>query len=210
MEFFIGGIINFGGNFAPRDWAFCDGQLISISQNQALFAILGTIWGGDGRTNFALPDMRSRCPIGAGRGAGLSNVNQGQQTGTETVTMQLAQMPVHSHNATFTGTGGGPSSLTATTTVNAFDGTASETSPTGNYWSTPKSGISALASYGTSANTTMATDAVDVSIAGNGGGITGGTVAVENNGGGQPMSIMQPTLGMQYIICMQGIFPSRN
>ena len=89
-------------------------------------------------------------------------------------------------------------------------GTASETSPTGNYWSTPKSGISALASYGTSANTTMATDAVDVSIAGNGGGITGGTVAVENNGGGQPMSIMQPTLGMQYIICMQGIFPSRN
>ncbi|WDE11296.1 phage tail protein [Thalassomonas haliotis] len=210
MEFFIGGIINFGGNFAPRDWAFCDGQLIAINQNQALFAILGTTWGGDGRTTFALPDMRSRCPIGAGRGAGLTNINQGQQTGTETVTMQLAQMPLHGHDATFTGTGGGPSALTATATVNAFDGTAAETSPSAHYWSTPKSGISALASYGTTANTTMAADAVDVAIAGNGGGITGGTVAVNNNGGGQPFSIMQPTLGMQYIICLQGLFPSRN
>ena len=81
MEFFIGGIINFGGNFAPRDWAFCDGQLISISQNQALFAILGTIWGGDGRTNFALPDMRSRCPIGAGRGRGPEPGQPGHDDG---------------------------------------------------------------------------------------------------------------------------------
>ncbi len=210
MEFFIGGIINFGGNFAPRDWAFCDGQLISINQNQALFAILGTIWGGDGRTNFALPDMRSRVPVGVGRGAGLSLYNQGEQIGTETHVMQLAQLPVHSHAASFTGTGGGPSSLTATATVNAFNGTATETTPTGNYWSAPKNGISALASYGTTANTTMATDAVNVSIAGNGGGITGGTVDIANQGGSQPFSLIQPTLGMQYIICLQGLFPSRN
>ena len=210
MEFFMGGIINFGGNFAPRNWAFCDGQLIAISQNQALFAILGTIWGGDGRTTFALPDMRSRAPVGVGRGPGLTQANQGAQRGTETTTMSLQQLPVHNHNATFTGTGGGSGSLTATTTVNAFDGAATDTSAAGKYWAATKSGINTLASYAASKDVTMAADAVTVDITGGGGGITGGTVTVENQGGGQPFNIMQPTLGMQYIICLEGIFPSRN
>ena len=80
---FMGGICFFGGSFAPRDWAFCQGQLMPISQNQALYAILGTIWGGDGRTSFALPDMRSRVPIGVGRGPGLTQAYLGQRRGRE-------------------------------------------------------------------------------------------------------------------------------
>jgi len=210
MDFFMGGIINFGGNFAPRDWAFCDGQLIDISQNQALFAILGTIWGGDGRTNFAVPDMRSRAPIGVGRGPGLTQANQGDHRGSETTTMSLQQLPVHNHPATFTGTGGGPGSLTATTTVNAFDGGSTDTSAAGKYWAATKSGLSTLASYAASKDVTMAADAVTTEITGKSGGITGGTVTVDNQGSGQPFSIMQPTLGMQYIICLKGIFPTRN
>ncbi|PEN12348.1 phage tail protein [Longibacter salinarum] len=95
----IGGIGMFGGNFAPRNWANCDGQLLAISQNTALFSILGTIYGGDGRTTFAVPDLRGRVPIHAGQGPGLTSRNQGQSGGTETETLAAAQIPNHSHPA---------------------------------------------------------------------------------------------------------------
>ena len=83
MEPFIGQIMMVGFNFPPRGWAFCDGQLLAINQNQALFSLLGTTYGGDGRTTFALPDMRSRSPMHMGTGPGLSNVRLGQKGGTE-------------------------------------------------------------------------------------------------------------------------------
>ena len=97
-EPFIGEITLFAGNFAPRGWAFCDGQLLSINQNQALFSILGTTYGGDGRTTFGLPDLRGRTPIHAGTGPGLSTYRLGSKGGTETVTLTTAQMPSLSHN----------------------------------------------------------------------------------------------------------------
>ena len=84
MEFYLGGTVLFGGNFAPRGWTFCKGQLMSISENTALFAILGTTWGGDGRTNFATPDLRSRAPVGTGRGNGLTDISEGEDFLTET------------------------------------------------------------------------------------------------------------------------------
>jgi len=96
-EPFIGEISMFGGNFAPRNWAFCDGQLLAISQNTALFSLLGTIYGGDGRTTFALPDLRGRVPIHSGNGPGLSNYRVGQKGGTETVTLNVTQIPSHNH-----------------------------------------------------------------------------------------------------------------
>jgi len=99
---FIGEVIMFGGNFAPRGWAFCDGQLLAINSNQALFSILGTTYGGDGRTTFALPDLRGRAVIGPGNGPGLSPRSLGSRTGTETVTLSVAEMPSHSHTATGT------------------------------------------------------------------------------------------------------------
>ena len=87
----------FAGNFAPRGWAFCDGQLLPISSNSALFSLLGTIYGGDGRTTFALPDLRGRVAIHEGNGPGLSPYNLGQRGGQETVTLTTSQMPNHTH-----------------------------------------------------------------------------------------------------------------
>lgn len=97
MEPFIGQIMMFAGNFAPRGWAFCNGQLLSIAQNTALFSILGTTYGGDGKTTFALPDLRGRAPLHWGHGPGLSNRNLGESGGQEAVTLTVDQMPAHGH-----------------------------------------------------------------------------------------------------------------
>lgn len=97
-EPFVGEIRMFAGNFAPRGWAFCDGQLLAVSQNDALFSLLGTIYGGDGRTTFGLPDMRGRIPIHAGHGPGLSERRLGAKGGAEKVTLTVNQLPSHSHH----------------------------------------------------------------------------------------------------------------
>ena len=97
MEPFVGDIIMFGGNFAPRDWAFCNGQLMQVSQNTALFSIIGTTYGGDGRTTFALPDLRSRAPMHPGRGPGLTARRLGEKGGAETNILNVNQLPTHNH-----------------------------------------------------------------------------------------------------------------
>jgi len=96
-EPFIGEIRMFAGNFAPRGWAFCDGQLLAVSQNDALFSLFGTIYGGDGRTTFGLPDLRGRIPIHAGSGPGLTPRQLGSKAGSERVTPTVNQLPSHSH-----------------------------------------------------------------------------------------------------------------
>jgi microcystin-dependent protein len=96
-EPFIGEIRMFAGNFAPSGWALCDGQLLAISQNQALFSLLGTIYGGDGRTTFGLPELRGRAPMHEGTGPGLSPRVIGQKLGAETETLTVNQLPTHSH-----------------------------------------------------------------------------------------------------------------
>ena len=98
-EPFVGEVRMFAGNFAPRGWAFCDGQLLATSQNDALFSLLGTIYGGDGRTTFGLPDMRGRIPIHAGDGPGLSPRRLGAKAGAENVTLTVNQIPSHTHRA---------------------------------------------------------------------------------------------------------------
>ena len=97
MDPFIGQIVMFAGNFAPRGWAFCNGQLLAISSNQALFSILGTTYGGDGRTTFGLPDLRGRTAMHPGTGPGLTERRLGQKGGAESVTLTEAQVPSHSH-----------------------------------------------------------------------------------------------------------------
>jgi len=94
---FLGQISIFAGNFAPRGWTMCAGQLLSIAQNAALFSLLGTYYGGDGRTTFALPDLRGRIPLHQGQGPGLTNRVIGEQSGSENVTLISAQMPFHNH-----------------------------------------------------------------------------------------------------------------
>lgn len=131
---FVAEIKMFAGNFAPRQYALCDGQLISISQNTALFSILGTNFGGDGRVTFALPDLRGRVPIQPGSGPGLSNYSIGQQSGVESVTLLQSGMPAHNHVAQCN-TGKGNSS-----------------SPVGKVWAKDKSGLSVGYSTAASAN----------------------------------------------------------
>lgn len=101
MEPLLGSIILFAGTFAPRGWAFCEGQLLAISQNQALFSILGTTYGGDGRTTFALPDLRGRSPVHQGTGPGLGAHPLGEKYGHESVTLNVTQLPSHSHGTTY-------------------------------------------------------------------------------------------------------------
>jgi len=105
-EPFIGTIKYFGFNFAPRGWATCDGQLLQVSQHDALFSLVGTIYGGDGRTTFGLPDMRGRMPVHMGQGLGLSNRTIGQKAGAETATITTAQLPAHSHKLMATDSAG--------------------------------------------------------------------------------------------------------
>ncbi len=96
-EPFVGEIRMFAGNFAPRGWALTDGQLLAISQNEALFSLLGTTYGGDGRTTFGLPDLRGRIPVHAGQGPGLSNRKLGSKSGVENVTVNLNELATHTH-----------------------------------------------------------------------------------------------------------------
>ncbi len=97
MDQYIGEIRMFAGNYAPAGWAFCDGQLLSIAQNNVLFSLIGTTYGGDGINTFALPDLRGRIPVNQGQGLGLSNRRMGEMAGTETVTLTVEQLPAHSH-----------------------------------------------------------------------------------------------------------------
>lgn len=177
----IGEIRMFGGNFAPRAWALCDGQLLPINQNTALFSIIGTIYGGDGRTTFALPDIRGRAVIGPGNGPGLPSYREGQKGGTETNTMTVATMPSHTHSYTFKASNGAPvagvASIFSEYSVTATNGDA----------------ISATR-YSATNNGSMHQDAF----------------ALGNTGGGQSFNNMMPYLTVNYVICMQGVFPSRS
>ena len=197
MEGTIGEIRMFAGNFAPRSWVFCDGRLISISSNTALFSILGTTYGGNGQTTYAVPDFRGRVAVGTGTGNGLSNVQLGQMSGTESVTLLTTQIPAHNHTAT-AGTGG-----TGTATLNAVTANGNTQSPSGNYLAASRT--ASVASY-IASGTTAAMNAGSITLS----NITAGAPTIGINGGSQPHSNMQPYLGMNYVICMFGIFPSRD
>src|SRR5262245_60083892 len=124
---FVAEIRLFAGNFAPRGWAFCNGQLLPISQNTALFSLLGTNYGGDGRSSFALPDLQGRVPLHAGNGPGLSSRHLGEAGGDDTITLTDAQMPAHSHSLRLT--------------PRASSGKASERDPSSNVLARPKENI---------------------------------------------------------------------
>ncbi len=191
MEGYIGEIRMFAGNFAPLNWAFCNGQLMPINTNQALFSIIGTIYGGDGRTNFALPDLRGRAPIGPGSAPGLSNIREGQQGGQELQTLTINNMPSHNHPAELTGITG---------TINCGVGFGSDSAdPSGKYPGKVTGGSPNI--YNSTSGETMAADAIS---------LNGGNVAVGNNGNGQSFDIRNPYVGIYYIVCLQGIFPSRS
>lgn len=180
MEEYLGIIKIFGGNFAPRGWALCNGQLMSIAQNTALFSILGTTYGGDGRTTFGLPDLRGRTAVGMGQGPGLPSIDQGQLSGEANHTLITTEMPMHNHSAAVNSGNASQSAATAGASV-ATPGTLSGRA------FTPTLGFN-------TATPDTALNPTSVGIA----------------GGSQPHNNMQPYLGVNYIICLEGIFPSRN
>jgi len=181
MEPMIGEVRIFAGNFAPRSWALCHGQLLPISQNQALFSILGTTYGGDGRTTFALPDLRGRVAVSQGNGPGLSDYRLGQRGGVETVTLNTTQIPSHTHIMT-----GGVSVSVNTEGATTNEGAGNTLGAGSNIFN---------------ANAPEAGENIN--------GVTS-TLAAGNTGGNQSHENRQPYLAVNYIIALQGVFPSRS
>ena len=181
-EPFIGQIQPFAFHFAPRGWAKCDGQLLQISQHTALFSLLGTTYGGDGRTTFALPDLRGRVAIHHGQGPGLVDRKLGEDGGEETVTLSVAQMPRHTHQATGTArcNSGDGTDVLAQGNVPATDGGPGQ--PSRDY---------------------HPTDNADMKAA-------GVAVNVDDAGGSMAHNNMQPFLTINWCIALVGIYPSRN
>lgn len=160
--------------FAPRGWAFCDGQLLLIPQHTALFALLGTMYGGDGRTNFRLPDLQGRVVLGAGQGPGLSPYVQGDAVGAEAVTLTTAEMPLHTHTAR---AAADPADLQGP----APDRVLARSGPGFAYQSDTAGSLVEMSSQ-----------------------------SLSEAGGGQPHTNVSPVLVLNYVIALEGIFPSRS
>lgn len=177
MEPFIGQIMMFAGNFAPRGWALCNGQLLPIAQNTALFSILGTTYGGDGKTTFALPDLRGRFPMSSGNGPGLTPRPLGEKSGSESVTLTVANMPAHNHSLS----------------GNAEDGTSSS----------PEGGLLSAVSASDASNIPriygQSTRVVPLAAS-----------SVGATGGSQPVGTMPPFEVVNFMIALEGIYPSRD
>lgn len=208
---YLGEIRMVAFNFEPRNWAFCNGQTLSIAQYNALFALLGTVYGGDGRSTFNLPNLQGRVAIGFGQGTGLPGYVLGEAAGRESVTLSQVQLPTHSHVATFTPAGGGGGTPTVDVTVNGSSATANSNSPNGNYIAglTEVNRLTGqLFVNNPAANTLGSIAGVSATISGVPG--AGGTVVNQNAGLGQPFSIEPPYLAVNFVICTQGLYPSRN
>lgn len=167
-EPFIGEIRMAAFNFAPRGWAMCNGQLLPINQNQALFSLLGTMYGGNGQTNFALPNLQGRVPVHVGAG-----VQQGQAGGSESVTLTATQLPAHSH------------------TLYGSANQATTNGPAGNVLAQRTRGGALV--FGPTANAALAPASLQPA-----------------SGGSQPHTNLQPYLAINFVIALQGIFPSYN
>ncbi|MFN7099509.1 MAG: phage tail protein [Flavobacterium sp.] len=179
MEGTVGEIRIFGGNFAPLYWSFCNGSTLSISENQALYSLIGTTYGGDGELTFKVPDLRSRIPVGTGQGPGLPQMILGQVGGSETAVMSSNQMPAHSHFGT------------GSISIPAYSQSDSVGSPT----NAELAGLTGAYSTET-ADTSLKPETSTVNLAA--------------AGQGMPFSIIQPYTAANYIICVEGIYPTRN
>lgn len=179
-ESYIGIVSIFAGNFAPLGWAFCQGQLLQISEYTALYSVIGTTYGGDGQSTFGLPDLRGRAAISYGQGNGLSNYTLGQPAGTESTTMKSQQLPSHSHDL---------ASITGNPTANSSNGT------TDNPTNAVPAVLQNINIYNSSGTGGMQPTTNQVNT-----GITGSS---------SPISTLSPYLAMNYVICLEGIFPSQ-
>lgn len=186
MSVYVGEIILVGFNFAPAGWAFCDGSLLPISENETLFQLIGTTYGGDGESTFALPDLRGRIPLGTGQGPALQNYTLAQTGGSETITLTVTQLPSHAHPID-------TSALTAS--LKCRNGAGNQRTPVGNVHAIEAAGAT-MPYSSASANATMNGDPID---------ITG----VADAGGIEPHDNIQPYLGLNFCISLFGVFPGQ-
>jgi microcystin-dependent protein len=177
---YVGEIRIFAGNFAPAGWLFCDGSLLPISENETLFSLIGTTYGGDGQSTFALPDLRGRIPVGTGQGAGTSNRILGENGGTESVALTTNNVPAHNHQSQIVVSSANGTLITPTASASL--------SKPGSL-----SGRAFVPALGYN------TSAPDVLI---------GTVTTSSVGTSTPISLIKPFCGINYIISLYGIFPS--
>lgn len=180
MNPFLGQIGLFACDFAPQGWAVCQGQILSIAQNTALFSLLGTYYGGNGVNNFQLPDLRGRAPIAFGQGPGLSQFDIGQVGGSETVSVDSTRYPAHSHSLF---------AAASTATENTPGGLLEAQGQTG-----ARGGAVNLALYSSAGTATTLTP----------------MALTPAPGGGQPHTNVQPCLALNFCIALQGIFPARS
>lgn len=228
---YLGEIRVVGFNFAPVGWLLCQGQQIRISDYQALFSLLGTTYGGDGVSTFQLPDLRGRIATQWGQGpTGTIAYGQVGGTGTTTaqaqgsVTLTAQNMPAHTHNATFTGTGGGTPVQPTITVKVSTDAATAQIAPASGFLATTRpagpGAVTNIYSAGAASGTTTLNSLTATASGGSGGGITGGSVTVDSGGQAQPTPVpvsvsvnvpaaLPPFLAMNFIICTEGIYPSR-
>lgn len=231
-EAYVGEIRLIAFSYAPEGWLLCQGQELSISQYQALFALIGTTYGGNGTTTFKLPDLRGRVPVQNGQGP-LGTTTWGQVGGTGSVAVAAAsavtitsinQLPAHTHEASFTPAGGG-AAVQPTISLKVSNDTASSAAPIADGYiaGLKGAGLGAAPSgyVGTATNgTTTLNQNAAVASGGSGGGITGGTVGIAPAGATSPQPIpfnvnvnvpamMPPFVAMNYAICINGYFPPR-
>lgn len=202
---FVGEIKIWSGTKIPQGWVLCDGRELSIKQNDALFALLRTTYGGNGTTNFRVPDLRGRAPIHAGQGPGLSNYILGEKDGSEKVKLITSELPAHSHEVDSSKQSDLSLNIKADAQLQAFQENATSNTPTGNRLAnTSGNGTGKDTDYTPSGsnNVKMSSDAITVSPSGTLSG------SVKSTGGGSSHNNMQPYLALNYIISLQGIYPA--
>ncbi len=201
---YLGEIILFAGGYEPQGWKYCWGQLLPINQNQALYSILGTTYGGDGKTTFALPDLRGRVPVGIGQLNGTSTYSIGQKGGTEAVQLTQNNIPSHNHGAKIN-----EANVSTEITLKAYSKDGNKTSPEGaipaviNRQEGPGQNIRQSGYTQNEADVNMKPTPVNIML-------NNINVEVSNTGGSQPVENRQPYLGMNYIIAIEGIYPIRS
>ncbi len=194
-EAYLGEIKMVGFNFAPRGYAFCEGQIMTISQNTALFALLGTMYGGDGRNTFALPDFRGRVPTSFGKGPGLPGYVQGEHGGSPFTTLLIQNLPAHTHAIATT-----VNSSASFIPASSGEGDSDTPAPD-KVLAKMSNGLTSVKGYtSTRPDTTLSPIGIDATV----------SAVAANTGNNTPFDNQQPYLVVNFIICIDGIFPSRN
>jgi microcystin-dependent protein len=205
MEGTIAEIRLFAGSFSPKNWNYCAGQVLNIRSNTALFSLLGVTYGGDGSTTFMLPDLRGRVAIGAGQGPGLTMRTLGQMGGSPSASLTVAEMPAHTHAVGAGGTTRLSGAVNVAMAVN--NSTGPLTAASGNFLGVEQSGNFV---YETSPSGSDTLNANAMSVTSSALNVNLSSLQIGTVGQGLPYNTMQPYMGMPYIICCYGVFPSRS